>query len=113
MDFILVFIGVIIIATVFLNVMATNIIKSSEIHEARRKQQLTAILWALPLLGVFIVIRQINKDIKKNQARMEEEIAPAIRQVADRLKVLDADISSGKFNEPIASDKVKQSKNIH
>ena len=93
MDFFWIFLAVIIIACVFLDVMATTIIKSSHIHDEQRKRNLMIILWGLPMIGVFIVIRQINKDIKKHQAKMEEQIAPAIREVADRLKVLDADLS--------------------
>lgn len=93
MDFFWIFLAIIVIACIFLDVMATTIIKSSHIHDDLRKRNLMIILWGLPMLGVFIVIRQINRDIKKHQAKMEEEIAPAIREVADRLKVLDADLS--------------------
>lgn len=93
MDLFWIFLAVIIAACVFLNVMGTTIIKSSHIHDDSRKRTLMIVLWGIPMLGVFIVIRQINKDIKKHQAKMEEEIAPAIREVADRLKVLDADLS--------------------
>lgn len=112
MDFVLILIGFAIIATIFMNVMAMNIIKSSQIHEAKRKQNLNIILWALPLLGVFVVIRLINRDIKKNQEKMEDEIAPAIREVADKLKVLDADLSQGRINK-IAGDDLNQNKKIH
>lgn len=112
MDFALILIGFAIIATIFMNVMAMNIIKSSQIHEAQRKQKLNIILWALPLLGVFVVIRLINRDIKKNQEKMEDEIAPAIREVADKLKVLDADLSQGRINK-IAGDDLNQNKKIH
>jgi len=93
MDFIWIFLTIIVVACVVLDVVATTIIKSSHIHDDRSKRQLLVILWGLPMLGVFIVIRQINKDIKKHQEKMEESIAPAIREVADRLKVLDADLS--------------------
>lgn len=98
MDFVLILIGFAVIATIFMNIMAMNIIRSSQIHEAKRKQKLIMLLWTIPMLGVFIVIKMINKDIRENQAKMEDEIAPAIREVADRLKDLDADISMGKFN---------------
>ena len=64
------------------------------------------------MLGVFIVIRQINKDIKVNQAKMEEQIAPAIREVADRLKVLDADLSQ-KRAEQIGRDLPNKNTKIH
>ena len=111
MDLVFIFIGVIAIATVFLNVMATNIIQSSQIHEAQKKKQLIMVLWSIPLLGVFIVIRQINKDIKKNQTKMEEEIAPAMREMADRLKVLDADLR-GKASQS-SNSSAEQSTKIH
>ena len=99
MDLFWIFLVVIIAACVFLNVMGTTIIKSSHIHDDKQKRILMIVLWGIPMLGVFIVIRQINKDIKKHQAKMEEEIAPAIREVADRLKVLDADLSKSMANK--------------
>jgi len=93
MELMWIFLGFLLIAYVFLGAMATNMIRASEIHDDQRKNRLMLIIWGLPVLGVFIVTRQINRDIKENQAKMEEQIAPAIREVADRLKVLDADIS--------------------
>lgn len=112
MDFVLILIAFAILATILMNIMAMNIIKSSQIHEPKRKQKLIILLWAIPLLGVFVVIKLINKDIKENQAKMEDEIAPAIREVADRLKVLDADISQGKITK-ISADDLKPNKKIH
>ena len=96
MDLLWIFFAVIFAANIFLNVMGTNIVKSSEIHDARKKRVLLIIIWSIPILGVFIAMIKINKDIKANQVKMEEEIAPAIREMADRLKVLDADIAMSK-----------------
>ena len=96
MDLIWIFIAVIVAANILLNVMGTNIVRSSEIHDNNKKRNLLIVLWGVPLLGVFLAMIKINKDIKANQAKMEEEIAPAIRQMADRLKVLDADIALSK-----------------
>ncbi len=107
MDFFWIFLAVILVAGVFLDVMGTNIIKASHLHDDNRKRVLMVILWGLPILGVFIVMGLINRDIKKNQAKMEEEIAPAIREVADRLKVLDADLSRS------ISESNVQNKKIH
>lgn len=112
MDFVFIFIGVVIVATVFLNVTAMNVIKSSQIHSEQKKKRLMLLLWGIPLLGVFIVIRQINKDIKQNQVKMEEEIAPAIREMADRLKVLDADLMMKKLKK-VSGDDAKQKTKIH
>ena len=108
MDFFWIFLAVIVVASVFLNVMGTNIISASHIHDEHRKRVLMVILWGLPILGVFVVIGLINRDIKKNQVKMEEEIAPAIREVADRLKVLDADLSRsvGDNNVPNKNTKI-------
>ncbi|WP_455376517.1 hypothetical protein [Kaarinaea lacus] len=103
MDFFWIFLTVIVLAYVFMNVMGTTIIKSSHIHDDSRKRVLMTMLWGLPFVGVFVVIRIINRDIKKNQEKMEEEIAPAIREVADRLKVLDADLSRGIANKDQAN----------
>lgn len=112
MDFFWIFLAVIIVACVLMNVMGTTIIKSSHIHDDSRKRVLMIILWGLPMLGIFVVIRIINKDIKKNQAKMEEQIAPAIREVADRLKMLDADLSRGIANKDINNISTKSTK-IH
>jgi NADH:ubiquinone oxidoreductase subunit 6 (subunit J) len=90
--FLWVFATVLVAAVVYLNVMSTRIIRISQLHDARKKKQFIILVWALPVVGVFVVMMQINRDIKKNQKKVEEEIAPAIRQLADQLKVLEADI---------------------
>ena len=96
MDLFWIFLLPMVAANIFLNIMGTNIIKSSEIHDHNKKRNLLIMLWGIPMLGVFIAMIKINKDIKANQQKMEEDIAPAIRQIADRLKVLDADIALSK-----------------
>lgn len=90
--FLWIFGAVLVGAVVYLNVMSTRIIRLSQLHDARKKKQFVILVWALPVVGVFVVMMQINRDIKKNQKKVEEEIAPAIRQLADQLKVLEADI---------------------
>jgi type VI protein secretion system component VasK len=112
MDFFWMFLAVVIAACVLMNLMGTTIIAASHIHDDSRKRVLMLILWGLPMLGVFVIIRMINKDIKKNQAKMEEEIAPAIREVADRLKVLDADLSSSRAKN-ISDESLNQNTKIH
>jgi len=109
MDLMWIFLILLLTAYIFLNVMGTGMIKASELHDHNQKTKMIIMLWALPLVGVFMVIRQINKDIKQNQSKIEEEIAPAIREVADRLKVLDADLSRSKLN---SSDNQNTGKNI-
>jgi len=94
MDFIWVFGLVILGATVMLDIMCTNIIKSSQIHNQAQKRKLYAIVWGVPVLGIFISIMRINRDIKLNSKKMEESIAPAIREIADRIKGLEADLQN-------------------
>jgi len=96
MDLFWIFILIMVIANILLNIMGTNIVRSSEIHDNNKKRNLLIMLWGIPMLGVFVAMIKINKDIKANQQKMEEEIAPAIREMADRLKVLDADIAMSK-----------------
>jgi hypothetical protein len=50
------------------------------------------IVWLLPVAGIFIALFLINRDIKKNQAKIEKDIAPAIRELADRIKNIESDI---------------------
>ena len=56
-------------------------------------------VWLLPVIGVFIAMLKINKDIKKNREKVEGEIAPAIRELADKLKNLESDIQREKQKE--------------
>jgi hypothetical protein len=79
-------------AVIYLNVMSARIVQLSQIHDDQKKKQFTILIWALPVVGVFVVMMRINKDIKNNRKKIDEEIAPAIRQLADQLKVLEADI---------------------
>jgi len=93
MDFLWLFILILLGAIILLNVMTTNIINSSQLHNAASKRRLLLTVWALPIIGVFVAIQRINKDIKLSKKRMEEDIAPAIRELADRLKGLEADFN--------------------
>ena len=57
-----------------------------------KKRNLIITVWLLPVAGAFIALYLINRDIKKNQAKIEKDIAPAIRELADRIRNLEADI---------------------
>lgn len=87
-----VFSAVLLVAVVYLNVMSTRIIRSSPIHDDVKKKHFILMVWIFPVLGVFLAMMQINKDIKNNRKKIDEEIAPAIRQLANQIKVLEADI---------------------
>ena len=92
MEFFWVFMFVVLAAVAFLNVMGTNIIMSSQFHDHDKKKKLLFIVWGVPIVGMFIAMMRINKDIKRERKKMEEDIAPAIRELANRIKVLEADI---------------------
>ena len=104
MDFLWVFVAIVIVASIFLNVIGTNIVRSSHIHDENKKRVLLLILWCLPIVGVFVVMLRINKDIKASEKKMEDEMAPAIREVADRLSAMDVKIQARKDQE---KDKTK------
>lgn len=100
-----VFVFVLAAAIIYLNFMCTQIIQSSQLHNAEKKRQLILIVWLLPIAGVFISLLRINKDIKKNREKIEGEIAPAIRELADKLRVLENDIQQEQQNEQKRSGK--------
>lgn len=79
-------------AVIYLNFTGTQIIQSSQIHAPAKKRNLIITVWLLPVAGAFIALYLINRDIKKNQAKIEKDIAPAIRELADRIRNLEADI---------------------
>ena len=99
MELMLVFGAVLVAAIIYLNYMSTQIIHSSRIHSPEKKQNLVMTVWLLPVVGVFIAMLKINKDIKKNREKVEGEIAPAIRELADKLKNLEIDIQREKQKE--------------
>jgi len=94
MKFLWIFLLVILGAIVLLNVMCTNIIKSSQIHSPKEKNKLFLLVWGVPVLGVFLAILRINKDIRLNRKKMEEDIVPTIRKIADKIKGLEADLQA-------------------
>lgn len=94
-----VFGAVLVAAIIYLNYMSTRIIESSGLHSPEKKQNLILTVWLLPVVGVFIAMLKINKDIKKNREKVEGEIAPAIRELADKLKNLESDIQREKQKE--------------
>lgn len=79
-------------AVLFLNYSATRIVLSSNIHSEKNKYVLIALIWAFPILGVIASMMLINRDIKKNHRKLNEEIAPVIRQLGDKIKNLEADL---------------------
>ena len=104
-----VFGAVLVAVIIYLNYMSTQIIESSRIHSPEKKHNLVLIVWLLPVVGVFIAMLKINKDIKKNREKVEEEIAPAIRELADKLKNLESDIQREKQKEQQQQDSNKES----
>ncbi|WP_455207621.1 hypothetical protein [Kaarinaea lacus] len=79
-------------AVVYLNFTGTKIIQSSQIHTASKKRNLILMVWIFPVAGIFIALYLINRDIKKHETKIEKDIAPAIRELADKLRTLEADI---------------------
>lgn len=99
MEFFWIFVGVFVVAIVFLNGMGTSIILSSQIHDKKQQRKLLAIVWGVPVLGIFLAMMRINKDIKSSRKKIEEDIAPAIRELANRIKMLEADIQNEQGNK--------------
>jgi ABC-type thiamin/hydroxymethylpyrimidine transport system permease subunit len=95
MELMLLFGAVLVAAIIYLNYMSTQIIHSSRIHSPEKKQNLVMTVWLLPVIGVFIAMLKI----KKNREKVEGEIAPAIRELADKLKNLEIDIQREKQKE--------------
>lgn len=87
-----IFIIVGLVLVVALNVESTKTVTSSQLHSEPQKRKFKILIWALPIIGTMIAMWQINKDIRKKQHQMEEEIAPAIKELGDRLKKLDMGI---------------------
>lgn len=87
---VLVIVGV--ISVVALNIEGAKTVSSSEIHSESEKLKYLTIIWALPFIGTILVMWLINKDIRKKQLQMEDEIAPVIKELGDRLKKLESGI---------------------
>ena len=86
----LVVIGV--IAIVVLNIEGAKTVSSSEIHSDAEKRKYRIMIWAFPIVGTMMAMWSINKDIRKKQHEIEDEIAPAIKELGDRLKKLESGI---------------------
>jgi NADH:ubiquinone oxidoreductase subunit 6 (subunit J) len=86
----IVIIGV--ISVVVLNIEGTKTVSGSEIHSESEKRKYRLMIWALPLIGTFWAMWLINKDIRKKQHEMEDEIAPVIKELGDSLKKLESGI---------------------
>jgi cytochrome c-type biogenesis protein CcmH/NrfF len=93
----LIFIVVGIVLVVALNMESSKTVSSSQIHTDQQKRKFKVLIWALPIIGTMIAMWLINKDIRKKRHQMEEEIAPAIKELGDRLKKLEAGIQR-KYN---------------
>ena len=87
---IFIFIGIVLVFA--LNVESSKTVTSSQIHSEQEKRKFKIIIWVLPVIGTMIAMWLINKDIRKKQHQMEEEIAPAIKELGDRLKKLESGI---------------------
>jgi NADH:ubiquinone oxidoreductase subunit 6 (subunit J) len=87
---VLVIVGV--ISVVALNIEGAKTVSSSEIHSDEEKRKYQLMIWGLPILGTILAMWFINKDIRKKQDEMEEEIAPAIKELGDRLKKMESGI---------------------
>ena len=87
---VLVIVGV--ISVVALNIEGAKTVSSSEIHSDSEKLKYLVMIWALPFIGTILAMWFINKDIRKKQHQMEDEIAPAIKELGDRLKKLESGI---------------------
>ncbi|MCI0505472.1 MAG: hypothetical protein L0Z73_05115 [Gammaproteobacteria bacterium] len=82
-------------AVIYLNVTSTQIIQSSQIHTANKKRNLIMVVWLAPVAGIFITLYVINRDIKKNQIKIEKDIAPAIKELTDKIRNLEAGLKQG------------------
>lgn len=80
------------VAVLLLNYSGTKIVLSSAIHTDNRKQMLIGLIWVIPILGVIITMLLINRDIKKNHRKLDEEIAPVIRELGNKIKHLEKDL---------------------
>jgi len=85
-----IFVVIGIVLVVALNVESTKTVSSSQLHDEREKRKFKIIIWALPVIGTMIAMWLINKDIRKKQHQIDEEIAPAIKELGDRLKKLES-----------------------
>jgi len=93
-----IFIVIGIVLVVALNVESTKTVNCSQIHGEREKRKFKLLIWALPIIGTMIAMWLINKDIRRKQHQMEEEIAPAIKELGDRLKKLESGIQRKHIN---------------
>jgi hypothetical protein len=95
----LVFLSV--IAVVALNIASGKTVSSSEIHSDAEKRKFLLMIWLLPIVGTMLAMWFINKDIRKSQHEMEDEIAPAIKELGDRLKKLETRIHQKQNNQKL------------
>ena len=86
------FIVVVIVLVVALNIEGTKTVTSSQIHSDTDKRKFILLIWAVPVMGTMVAMWLINNDIRKKRHQMEEEIAPAIKELGDRLKKLESGI---------------------
>ena len=78
------FIVVVIVLVVALNIEGTKTVTSSQIHSDTDKRKFILLIWAVPVMGTMVAMWLINNDIRKKRHQMEEEIAPAIKELGDQ-----------------------------
>lgn len=90
------FLGAVIVLVVTLvvalNIESTKTVSGSQIHSDTQKRKFLIMIWAIPIIGTILTMWLINKDIRQKQHEIEEEIAPAIKELGDRLKKLESNI---------------------
>ena len=90
-----------VISVVALNIASSKTVSSSEIHSEAEKQKFLMLIWLLPIVGTMLAMWLINKDIRKSQDEMEDQIAPAIKELGDRLKKLESSIQQKQNNSKL------------
>lgn len=78
------------LAVVALNVEGAKTVSGSQIHSESEKRRYLLMIWLLPIAGTILAMWLINKDIRKKQHEMEDEIAPVIKELGDRLRKLES-----------------------
>lgn len=94
-------ISLIVFLALYLSIVGTTTVSHSEIHTSKQKRNYILLIWIFPIIGTFVVIALINRDIKKQAEKAEEKIAPMIKDLADQISLLDAAIQKKKGDKSI------------
>ncbi len=92
---------VVVLAVVALNIESSKTVAGSQIHSDAEKSKYRRMIWLFPVVGTIWAMWLINKDIRKKQHEMEEEIAPAIKELGDRLKKLESGLQNKQKNQKL------------